>query len=65
MEGNRELTFGIYFEGNKSYASKQIPNYEWGQMHNYYAYCVSVDVFIDKGMLRIVAHNNAQLCLKD
>jgi hypothetical protein len=65
VEGNWKLTFEGNFEGDKPRASKQIPNYEWGQMHYYYACCDPADVFIDKGTLWLqYAHTNAQPCLK-
>lgn len=65
VEANWELTFEDNFEGDKPDASKWIPSYEWGRMHNYNAYCDPADVLIDRGPLRLkYAHGNAQRCLK-
>jgi RHS repeat-associated protein len=44
MEGNWKLTFEDTFDGDELDSSKWIPSYEWGQTHNYDAYCDTVDV---------------------
>jgi len=53
VEGNWKLTFEDNFEGDKLDASKWIPSYEWGQTHNYDAYCDPANVLIEKGLLRL------------
>ena len=53
VEGNWKLTFEDTFDGDKLDSSKWIPSYEWGQTHNYNAYCDPAHVLIEKGLLRL------------
>ncbi|NLH15612.1 MAG: family 16 glycosylhydrolase [Phycisphaerae bacterium] len=53
VEGNWKLTLEDNFDGDKLDPSKWIPGYEWGQTHNYNAYCDPANVLIENGMLRL------------
>ena len=53
VEGNWKLTFEDTFDGDKLDSSKWIPSYQWGQTHNYNAYCDPNNVLIEKGLLRL------------
>lgn len=53
VEGNWRLTFEDTFDGDKLDSSKWIPSYQWGQTHNYNAYCDPNNVLIENGLLRL------------
>ena len=53
VEGNWKLAFEDNFDGDKLDSAKWIPGYEWGQTHNYNAYCDPANVLIEKGLLRL------------
>ncbi|MBN1816407.1 MAG: family 16 glycosylhydrolase [Sedimentisphaerales bacterium] len=53
VEGHWKLTFEDHFNGDTLDSSKWIPSYEWGQTHNYNAYCDPANVLIENSLLRL------------
>lgn len=57
VEGDWKLAFEDNFDGDKLDSSRWIPSYEWGQTHNYNAYCDPANVLIENGLLRLKVEN--------
>ncbi|MBN1123752.1 MAG: family 16 glycosylhydrolase, partial [Sedimentisphaerales bacterium] len=53
VDGNWKVTFEDNFDVDKLDSSKWIPGYQWGQTHNYNAYCDPSNVLIENGLLRL------------
>ena len=53
VEGKWKLTFEDTFDGDRLDSSKWIPGYQWGQTHNYNAYCDPNNVLVENGLLRL------------
>lgn len=54
------LTFCDEFDGTGLDEGKWLPRYQWGNTHNYNAYCDPKNVLVENGLLRLKAENKPQ-----